>query len=75
MKLKEVKPKYEQLKIYFDKENFSMLEIPHIMKYDFALTMYADRKVLMIEDFDEEKFTEIVLENEQQFKRRQQFEK
>ena len=73
MKLKEVKPKYEQLRIFLDKENFSMLEIPQYVKYDFALTMYAERKVILMENFDDEKVTEIVIESEGQFKKRKKF--
>ncbi len=74
MKLKEVKPKYEQLRIFLDKENFGIFEVPQYMKYDFALTMYADRKVMLMEDLDDEKVTEIIIENEDQFKKRQKSE-
>ena len=74
MTFRMIKPKYETLKIYFDKENPSLLEIPQVTKYDFALTMYADRKVIFLEDHDNEKFTEIVLESDEQFRKRQKFE-
>lgn len=74
MKLKETKPKYEQLRIFMDKENFGMFEVPQIMKYGFALTMYAERKVILMEDFDDEKVTEIVIENEDQFRKRKKFD-
>lgn len=70
MTLKEIKPKYEQLRIFIDKEEFSLVEIPQYMKYNFALSMYADRKVLVKEDLDDEKVTEIIIESEEQFKKR-----
>lgn len=74
MTLKEIKPKYEQLRIFIDKEEFSLVEIPQYMKYNFALSMYADRKVLVKEDIDDEKVTEIIIESEEQFKKRKKSE-
>lgn len=74
MTLKEIKPKYEQLRIFIDKEEFSLVEIPQYMKYNFALSMYADRKVLVKEDLDDEKVTEIIIESEEQFKKREKTE-
>ena len=74
MTLKEIKPKYEQLRIFIDKEEFSLVEIPQYMKYNFALSMYADRKVLVKEDLDDEKVTEIIIESEEQFKKRKKSE-
>ena len=73
MTLEELKPKYSKLEIYFDKENFSILEIPQIMQYDFALTMYADRKVVFSEEHDDRKVTEVLLENDQQHRKRKNF--
>ena len=73
MILEELKPKYSKLEIYFDKENFSILEIPQIMQYDFALTMYADRKVVFSEEHDDRKVTEVLLENDQQHRKRKNF--
>lgn len=70
MKLKELKPKYEQLKIFFDKEVFSFLEVPRFMKYDFAITMYAEREIVFSQDLDDENCTEVILESDQQFAKR-----
>ena len=73
MTLEELKPKYSKLEIYFDKENLSILEIPQIMQYDFALTMYANRKVVFSEDHDDREVTEVLLENDQQHQKRKNF--
>lgn len=73
MTLKELKPKYENLEIYFDREGFGLLEVPQKMKYDFALTMYADRKVIFSEDHDDRESTEVLLENDQQHRKRKNF--
>lgn len=74
MKLKDIKPKYNQLRIFTDKESFGLMEIPQYLKYEFALTMYSERKIICMEDFDDEKVTEIIIENEDQFKKRKRTE-
>lgn len=61
MKLKELKPKYEKLEIYQDKDGFSLLEIPARMKYDFAVTTYGEKEVLYLEDQDRTQTTKIIL--------------
>ena len=73
MTLKELKPKYETLELYFDKENLSLMEVPQIMKYDFALSMYAERKVIFSEVHEDKKRVEVFLENDKQFEKRKNF--
>lgn len=74
MTLKNFKPKYSKLEIYINKEHFGLMEIPQIMEYDFALTMYGDRKVILSEVHEDKKTTEIIIENEEQFRKRKKFE-
>lgn len=74
MRLKDFRPKYEDLEIYIDKENYSLFEIPQKMKYSFALSMYSERKILFSKDHDDKKTTEIMFESDEQFKKRQKFE-
>lgn len=70
MKMKELEPKYERLKVFFDKDTLIFLEVPRFMKYDFAMATYPEREIIFSKDLDDEKCTEIIMENDQQFRKR-----
>lgn len=71
MKLKELNPKYEDLELYKGSDNFGLLEIPQNMKYDFALSLYSERKVLFFEYHEDKKTTEVLIEGDIDFHKRQ----
>lgn len=75
MKFKEIKPKYQNLEIYTDKNSFSLLEIPQKVKFDFALSMFSEREVLYIEDHDDRQTTEVLVESNEQYLKKKQVKK
>lgn len=76
MKLKEIRPKYEKIALIEDREEekASLFPVPQIMAYGLAAERYGERKVLYMADFDDLKQTEILVESEKQFRKREKFE-
>lgn len=76
MKLKEIRPKYEKIALIEDREEekTSLFPVPQMMAYGLAVERYGERKVLYMADFDDLKQTEILVESEKQFRKREKFE-
>lgn len=63
MKLKEFKPKYDDLEIYVGNRNSGgLFDAPYKEKYDLALKNYAEKEILDYQDNDDKKCTEIFLD-------------
>lgn len=74
MKLKELKIKYDTVELYEDREGEGLLKVPQILKTETAVERYGGRKVYFLENHDDQKLTEILIESEKQFKIRENFE-
>lgn len=74
MRFKDLRPKYEDLDIYIEKESLNLLSVPQKMKFEFAKSMFENRKVLFSEDHDDKKITEVLLESDADYEKRKKFE-